>query len=80
LPVQPTTDFPVPETGGVFFYFLTDAGVFTFHTRASELSSSTQPLKRVGDAMQEVITQYRLWNQGGKKSAGGVLVPPKQQK
>ena len=80
LPPQPATDFPLPETGGVFFYFLTDAGVFTFQTSVSELNSPADPLRKIGDAMQEVITQYRLWDQGGRKGAGGTLVPPNELK
>jgi hypothetical protein len=80
LPSQPTTDFPIPETGGVFFYFLTDAGVFTFQTSAKELNSPMHPLRKIGDAMQEVITQYRLWDQGGRKGGGGTLVPPNAPK
>jgi hypothetical protein len=80
MPSQPVKDFPLPETGGVFFYFLTDAGVFTFRTSAQELNSPSHPLRKIGDAMQEVITQYRLWDQGGRKGGGGMLVPPNQPK
>lgn len=79
LASQPTTEFPLPETGGVFFYFLTDAGVFTFHTSVEDLNSPSHPLRKVGDAMQDVITQYRLWDQGGRKGGGGTLIPPKQR-
>jgi len=76
LPAEPTTDFRLPETGGVFFYFRTDAGVFAFRTRTQEVRSPAHPLRKIGDAMQEVITQYRLWDQGGRKGGGGQLVPP----
>jgi hypothetical protein len=76
LPSQPTIDFPVPETGGVFFYFLTDAGVFMFRTSVQDLKSPTHPLRTIGDAMQGVITQYRLWDKGGRRGGGGMLVPP----
>ena len=78
LPSQPTTDFPVPETGGVFFYFLTDAGVFALRTSVQELNSPSHPLRKIGDAMQGVITQYRLWDDGGRKGGGGMLTPPKR--
>jgi hypothetical protein len=80
LPPHPTADFPLPETGGVFFYFLTDAGVFTLHSSVQELGSPGNPLRKIGDAMQEIITQYRLWDQNGRKGGGGVLVPPDEPK
>jgi|HubBroStandDraft_6_1064221.scaffolds.fasta_scaffold59469_2 hypothetical protein len=62
LPEQPTTDYPQPEEHGVFFYFLTDAGVFMIRTSEQELNSPRHPLRKLGDAMQGVITQYRLGN------------------
>jgi len=61
LPEQSTTDFPLPGTHGVFFYLLTDAGVFMFRTSVQELNSPTHPLRKIGDAMQSVMTQFRLW-------------------
>ncbi|HLZ41521.1 MAG TPA: hypothetical protein VKQ11_11185 [Candidatus Sulfotelmatobacter sp.] len=67
LPSQPTTAYPLPEQHGVFFYFLTDAGVFMLRTSEQELNSSGHPLRKVGDAMQDVITQYRLWDASGRK-------------
>lgn len=80
LPSQPATDFSLPEGRGVSFYFLTDAGVFVLKTSEQELNSATHPLRKVGDAMQAVITQYRLWDQGGRKGGGGTLLPPNQRK
>jgi hypothetical protein len=74
LPSQPTITYPLPEQRGVFFYFLTDAGVFMIRTSEQELNSSSHSLRKVGDAMQGVITEYRLWDQGGKKGGGGTLV------
>ena len=68
LPAQPTTTFPLPERHGVFFYLLSDAGVFMFRTSEQELSSRQHPLGELGDSMQGVITQYRLWDQ--RKKAG----------
>ncbi len=62
LPPSPTTSFPIPEQHGVFFYLLTDAGVFLFRTSEQDLNSTASPLRKLGDGMQEVITQYRLWN------------------
>jgi hypothetical protein len=66
LPAQPTTSYPLPEEHGVFFYLLTDAGVFMFRTSEQELSSPNHPLRKMGDAMQGVITEYRLWDQRKK--------------
>jgi hypothetical protein len=70
LPAHATQTFPLPETNGVFFYFLTDAGVFTFRTSVQELNNPNHPLRKIGDAMQEVITQYRLWDERRKSEAG----------
>jgi hypothetical protein len=69
LPEQPTSSFSLPERHGVFFYFLTDAGVFVFRTSEQELNSSSRPLRKVGDAMQGVITEYRLWDERTKAGA-----------
>lgn len=73
LPAKPVSIFPLPEQHGVFFYFLTDDGVFTVQSNDQEMKSSSHPLKEIGDAMQEVITQYRLWDQSGRKGGGGTL-------
>ena len=69
LPLPPTTAFPVPEQHGVFFYLLSDAGVFMFRTSEQELNSNAHPLRKLGDNMQEVITQYRLWDERRKSGA-----------
>jgi|SRR5580658_2972638 hypothetical protein len=69
-PEQSTTLYPLPEEHGVFFYLLTDAGVFMFRTSEQELNSPAHPLRKLGDAMQEVITEYRLWGQRRKASSG----------
>jgi hypothetical protein len=71
--VQPmahsTTTFPLAERGGVVFYLLTDSGVFTTDATERDLNSASHPLRPLGDAMQEVITQYRLWSEEQKNSA-----------
>lgn len=69
LPAQPTTAFALPEKHGVYFYLLTDAGVFLFRTSEQELNSLQHPLRKLGDSMQEVITQYRLWDQRRKEES-----------
>jgi hypothetical protein len=55
-----TTEFPLPREGQVFFYLLTDAGVFTADASQKDLSSHVHPLSKLGDAAQEVIKEYRL--------------------
>lgn len=69
LPQSPTTTFPIPEQHGVFFYLLTDAGVFMFRTSEQELNSNEHPLRKLGDNMQGVITQYRLWDERRKSES-----------
>jgi hypothetical protein len=73
LPNQPSTAYPLPETHEVFFYFLTDAGVFLLRSSEPELKTTTHPLRNIGDAMQDVITQYRVWDQNGRPGGGGEL-------
>jgi hypothetical protein len=55
-----TTTYPLPRHAQVVFYFLTDAGVFTANAPEEELSSHRHPLSKLGDAGQNIITQYRL--------------------
>ena len=74
LPSNPVSTYPLPEQHGVFFYFLTDAGVYVAQSSDQEMKSSSHPLKKIGDAMQEVITQYRIWDQSGRKGGDGALV------
>ena len=58
--MQPATAHPFPQPGGVIFYALTDAGVFTATVSEAELSTHRHRLSKLGDALQEIITQYRL--------------------
>ncbi|MGA2889788.1 MAG: hypothetical protein ABSE51_17205 [Terracidiphilus sp.] len=55
-----TTTFPLPESGQVVFYLLTDKGVYRADVTEQELKAGRHPLVRLANAMQEVITQYRL--------------------
>ena len=57
--MQETTEYPLPDKGQVYFYVRTAAGVFTARTTQEELNSRTHPLRSLGDAAQEIITQYR---------------------
>ena len=55
-----TTDYPLPQQGEIFFYLLTDAGIFTATAPQEDLSAHRNPLAKLGDAAQEVIKQYQL--------------------
>jgi hypothetical protein len=55
-----TTTYPLPRQAQVTFYFLTDAGVFTVNAPEQELSGHRHLLSKLGDAGQNIITQYRL--------------------
>ena len=57
--MQKTTDYPLPDKGQVYFYVRTDAGVFTARASQEELSAHRNPFSALGDAAQEIITQYR---------------------
>lgn len=54
-----TTVYPLPRNGEVFFYLLTDRGVFTASAPEAELRGGSHPLSRLGNAAQNVITQCR---------------------
>jgi len=58
-----TTTFPVAKQGEVIFYLLTDSGVFTASAPEGELRDNRQPLAKLANAAQDVITQYRLHQQ-----------------
>ena len=55
-----TTTYPLPQRSRVIFYLLTDAGIFTTSASQEELSTHRHPLSQLGDAAQDIITQYRL--------------------
>jgi hypothetical protein len=57
-----TSDYPLPQQGEVFFYLLTDAGIFTASALQKDLSTHRHPLSRLGDAAQKVINEYRIIN------------------
>jgi hypothetical protein len=42
----------------VTFYFLTDSGICTAAASEDELSKHRHPMSKLGDAAQEIITQY----------------------
>jgi hypothetical protein len=61
--VQPlmhlTNEYPLPARGHVTFYLLTDSGVFTASASEDELRTHSSPYYKLGDAAQNVITEYR---------------------
>jgi hypothetical protein len=48
--------YPVPQRGQFAFYLLTDAGVFTASAPEEELRRHRNPLYKLGDAAQTIIT------------------------
>ena len=58
--MQKTTDYALPVRGEVIFYLMTDSGVVTASEKESELHNSEHPLAKLGNAMQNVVTQYRI--------------------
>jgi hypothetical protein len=55
-----TTLYPLPNLGEVTFYALTDSGVVTTTASEADLRNGYSPLAKLGNAAQDVITQYRL--------------------
>lgn len=55
-----TTTYPLPQSGDVTFYILTDNGTFTASASEEDLKKNRNPLTKLANAAQDVITQYRL--------------------
>jgi len=64
--MQKTTEYPLPGKGQIYFYVRTDAGVFTARASQEELSSHLHALCALGNAAQEIITQYRQIQSAGR--------------
>jgi hypothetical protein len=63
-PHTPTnSSYPLPHQGEIIFYALTDAGIFTASAPEADLSAQNRPLAHLANALQEIITQYRLTQQ-----------------
>jgi hypothetical protein len=58
--MRPVASYPLPGAGEVVFYVLTDVDVFSAGASEKELSGHRHRLSKLGDAMQEIITQYRV--------------------
>ena len=54
-----TNSYPLPKTGEVFFYLLTDTGVLTASGSEPDMRSGRHPLSQVGNAAQKIIAEYR---------------------
>ena len=55
------TEFPTPkQPGQVFFYLLTRSGIYFGEGMQAELAANKHPLSALGNAMQGIITCYRL--------------------
>lgn len=54
------TEYVLPSSGEVIFYILTDSGAFTASDKEEELRKPGHPLLKLGSAMQNIITQYRI--------------------
>lgn len=61
-----TTRYPLPDRGQVIFYVLSDSGVVTEAALEKDMKND-QPIGQLGNAMQDVITQYRLWSAQNKQ-------------
>jgi hypothetical protein len=57
--MQPTDNFPLPESGGVIFYIVTHGGVLMAKASVELLSTNRHPLSELGNSMQSIITEYR---------------------
>ena len=58
--MQLTDNFPLPESEGVIFYIVTERGVFMAKASLALLSTNRHPLSELGNAMQTIITEYRM--------------------
>jgi hypothetical protein len=58
--MQIAKQYPLPEKGAIFFYVVTNNGVYMARAPEAELNKRTHPLTELYAAGQEIITQYRL--------------------
>jgi hypothetical protein len=68
IPQMTMTDaFPEPRLGETIFYVRTDVGTFTAKEPKEDLVKGRSVLSPLFAAAQEVITQYRLWDEARGK-------------
>lgn len=65
-----TTKYPLPKSGAVAFYALTDNGVFTLNASESDLGEQRHKLFPLFYASQDVITEYRKVENQQERSKG----------
>ncbi len=58
--MRTTTEYVLPATGEVIFYLLTDSGALIASEKEVELHNPEHPLSKLGNAMQNIVTQYRI--------------------
>jgi hypothetical protein len=58
--MRKTSEYLLPVTGEVIFYLLTDSGSLTATEKEAELRNPAHPLAKLGNAMQGIVTQYRI--------------------
>jgi hypothetical protein len=60
--MRETKEYPLPQPDRVLFYVLTRGGIMSASAEETELENSSQPLSKLYEAVQGVLTQYRLIN------------------
>jgi hypothetical protein len=65
--MKETKTFPLPETGEVKFYVLTDAAVVAATVPEADLRARRGSFSSLGNSMQDVITAYRVHEQSYQK-------------
>ncbi len=56
--MHPTTEYPLPLSGQVNFYAVTDEGVFTASASEDDLRTHRSPLSKLADATQAIKSEY----------------------
>jgi len=67
--MKPVSAYPLPEQGSVIFYVVSDAGVLSATGRADDLAEHRHPFSSLGDAMQQIITLYRVLQTGSSSGS-----------
>ena len=57
-------NYPLPQSNELTFWFMTDSGVYTTAASEEDLKTSRIPISKLANAMQQIITQYRLISNG----------------
>ena len=57
---RPTEAFDLPPEGKILFYATCNEGVFLASANEADIKSGKDPLAALGNAMQDIISQYRL--------------------